>query len=103
MGSGAAHGEEGIPFDVKDLTPHQMENMGADFMNLASVPLLNGQGVQPVEVLMVAVHKQCGKGLVLQPVQPIPLVRGVRPDTAKVAADDNIVTAAHFLLLGEIF
>ena len=73
MASGTAHGEEGIPLQIKDLPAHQMDHMRTDSLDLSAVPFLCGVFSQQVEVFMVAADEQRGKGQVLQPVQ-VPLL-----------------------------
>ena len=60
--------------------------------------------VEPVEILMVAVHEQCGKGLALQPVTQVLLLlifSALVPDSAEVSANDYVVFLCHSFLLRE--
>lgn len=52
---------------------------------------------------MVPVHEQGGKGLFLQPVQPILIFGASVPQAAEIACDDDAVLSAHLFLLGEVF
>ena len=103
MASGTAHGEEGIPLQIKDLPAHQMDHMRTDSLDLCAVPFLCGVFSQQVEVFMVAADEQRGKGQVLQPVQvPLLLLTPV-PYAAEISADDHIIFLGHSGLLGEVF
>ena len=84
MASGTAHGEEGIPLQIKDLPAHQMDHMRTDSLDLSAVPFLCGVFSQQVEVFMVAADEQRGKGQVLQPVQIPLLLLAPIPYAAKI-------------------
>jgi len=73
MAPGAAHGEEGVSLQVKDLPAHQMDYMRPDSLDRSTVPFLCRVFAQQVEVFMVAADEQRGKGQILQPVQ-VPLL-----------------------------
>ena len=77
-----------------------MNDTVADEMHLSAVPIADRHLIQAVKVLVIAIHKQRGKWLVVQPVQPMPFLFGVVPE-AEIAADDDIVFLAHLLLFGE--
>ena len=72
-----------------------MEHMGPDAVDLPAVPLLDREGVQQIEVLVVPVHEQCGEGPILQPVQLFRVLLVTGPYPAEVAADDDIVIPAR--------
>ena len=73
MRGGAAHGEEGDAADLEDLSPHEVNHMRADIVDFPAMPVMDGELVEPVEILMVSVHKKGGKRLFLQPVEPVGL------------------------------
>ena len=103
MAPGTAHGEEGIPLQVKDLPAHQVDHMRPDSLNLSAVPFLCRVFSQQVEVFMVAADEQRGKGQILQPVQIPLLLLAPIPYAAKISADDHVVFLGHSGLLGEVF
>ena len=73
MRGGAAHGEEGDAADPENLSPHEVNHMRADEVNVSAMPVMDGELVEPVEILMVSVHKEGGKRPFLQPVEPVGL------------------------------
>ena len=77
--------------------------MGADAVDCSTLPLVDGKFTEPIEVFVVPVHKEGGKRLFLQPVEPVCLPGGIVPHAPEIACDDRIVAAAHLLLLWEIF
>ena len=103
VAAGPAHGEEALALDVVDLTPHQVDHRGADTLHPATVPVLNRELGQHIEVLMIAGYEQGGKGLCLQPVQSVALLRTAVPDAAEVAGDHDAVILGQFRLLIENF
>ena len=102
VGGSAAHGEEGNSTDLEDLPAHQVEYMGPDVVDFSSLPLMDGKFTEPVEVVVVPVHKEGGKGLFLQPVEPVCLFGRIVPYTPEIAGNDRIVITAHLLLLGKV-
>ena len=103
MGGSAAHGEEGDSIDLKYLPTHQVKHMGPDIVDFSSLPLVDGKFSEPIEVFVVPVHKEGGKRLFLQPVEPVCLPGRIVPHAPEIACDDRIVATAHQLLLREIF
>ena len=103
VGGSAAHGEEGDSTDLEYLPAHQVEHMGANIVDFPSLPLVDGKLTEPIEVFVVPVHKEGGKRLFLQPVEPVCLLGRIVPHAPEIACDDRIVAAAHLLLLWEIF
>lgn len=57
MGGGPAHSEEGAPFQREDLPTHKVDDVGAEEVNLTTVPFLDGVFGKSGEVFMVSVHK----------------------------------------------
>ena len=55
---GAAESKERISFDIEDLTTHEMDDIVADAMHLAAMPLCNGQTVENIKVLVVTVYEE---------------------------------------------
>ena len=49
VGGCAAHGEEGHPANLEDLSTHEVEHMGPDI--LPTVPLMNRETVQHIEIV----------------------------------------------------
>ena len=89
MAPGSAHGEEGVPLQIKDLPTHQMDYMGPNALDFPTVPFLYGVLSQQVEVFMVAADKQRGKRQVFQPVQAAGILFAAFPYTAEVAVITN--------------
>ena len=100
--SGAAHGEEGVSFGLKDLAAHQVKHMWPDVVDLAPVPFLYGIAVEFVKILMVSIYPKRGKGQGLQPVQLLGIVRLAVPYRTEITCDDHIIVAGHALLLREV-
>lgn len=100
---GAAHGEEGISLQVKDLPAHQMDHMGPNALDFPAVPFLYGVFPQQVEVFVVAADKQRGERQVFQPVQAAGILFAAFPYTTEVAADDHKIIPGHLSLLWEVF
>jgi hypothetical protein len=76
--------------------------MGPDVVDFPSLPLVDGKFTEPIEIFVVSVHKEGGKRLFLQPVEPVCLPGRIVPHAPEIACDDHIVAAAHLLLLWEI-
>lgn len=89
MAPGAAHGEEGVSLQVKDLPAHQVDHMRPDWLDLSAVPFLCRVFSQQVEVFMVAADEQRGKGQILQPVQVPLLLLAPVPYAAKISIITN--------------
>ena len=101
---GTAEGKESFSVNFKHLTTHQMDDRRSDFMHLTPVPFFDRISIQSVKILVISVHKQCGKGLALQPVQNMFLFFTFSariPYTAKIPADDYEIVLRHFFLLRE--
>ena len=71
VGGSAAHGEEGYSVDLEDLPTHQVEDVGPDIVDFPTLPLVDGKFTEPIEIFVVSVHKEGGKRLFLQPVEPV--------------------------------
>ena len=61
MRGGAAHGEEADAADLEDLSPHEVNHMRADKVDFPSMPVMDRELVEPVEILVVSVHKKSAK------------------------------------------
>lgn len=96
MTAPAAHGEEGLSFNLKDLPSHQVNDRWSNPLYLPAVPILYGILSQEFEVLMIAGDEQGSKRLLFQPVQPVPIRGTAVPNTSKVSANDHIVIFAQF-------
>ena len=102
VGGRAAHGEPGEAAEGEDLSPHQVQDVFPHHMDPTAVPLSLRERVQQGKILVVSIYEQRGKGLFLQPVQPILVFMAPIPQPSKVACDDHIVLTAHVFLLGEV-
>ena len=71
-------------------------------MDSAAVPFPLRVRVQQAEVFMISIHKQGGKGLVLQPVQLVSIHLLPGPHAAKITRDDHAVISTHSLQMGKI-
>ena len=100
---GSAHGEEAVSLQFKDLPAHQVQNMGANAVDLSAVPFLHGAGCNGVIVFMIAIHKCQCEGQAFQPVQDIVIPAIAEPHTAEITADDHNVFFRHLYLLGKVF
>ena len=89
VGGRAAHSEPGQTAEGEDLFPHEMKDMLPHHMNTSAVPRPFRESIQEIEVLMVPVHKQGGKGLFLQPVQPVLVFGTSVPQPSKVSVITN--------------
>lgn len=103
VATGAAHGEEGVSLQVKDLSAHQVDHMRPDELYLPAAPFLHRVFCQPVKVLMIPADEQGGKRQRFQPVQAALVFLSTIPDAAEVAADDHVVLYGHAGLLREVF
>jgi hypothetical protein len=101
MRSCTAHGEESFSFNLKDLSPHQVNYMGAYKMDISFVPLLDGKSIQTVKIFVVSINEKSGKRLLLQPIQPVFFLGRIRPYSPEVSSNDNIVAVPHLFLLGK--
>lgn len=79
-----------------------MDHMGPDELYLATMPFLYWQFFQQVKVLVVSRYEQYRKRQTLQPVQCLTLFFASIPYSAKVTADDDIVTLGHIFLFGKV-
>lgn len=61
----AAHSEEGVPLDAVQLPPHQVDHMRPNEVDLAAVPFVDREFIQPRKILMVAIYPEDGKRLLL--------------------------------------
>lgn len=57
----AAHGEEGVSLDAVQLPPHQVDHMRPNEVDLAAVPFVDWELVQPCKILMVSICPEDGK------------------------------------------
>lgn len=85
VGGRAAHGKPGEAAEVEDLSPHKVQDMIPRRMDPPAVPLLFRKSVQQAKILMVPVHEQGGKGLFLQPVQPVLVFLASVPQASEIA------------------
>ena len=102
VGGCAAHGEDPSAVDLEYIAAQQMIDIVADAVGTAAHIIDLGQGVEGVEVLVVAVDIEDGIGLVGQPVEPVSVLAGVVPQAAKIAADQKIIVGREFVLLGPV-
>ena len=86
-----AHGEEAVTLQLEDLTAHQVQNMGANTVYLAAVPIVHGVSFQRVIVFMVAADEDQREGQAFQPVQRFIVAAVTKPHAAEVAGDDDRV------------
>ena len=75
-----------------------------DFVRLAAVKVHGRElvAIQPVEVLMVSIHKNHSEVLFAQPFEPIMLLIIIMPQP-KISAYNYNIISRHFLLLWKIF
>ena len=91
-----------IPSISKTCPRIRWRTWGRDIVDFPTLPLVDGKFTESIEVFVVPVHKEGGKRLFLQPVEPVCLPGGIVPYAPEIACDDCIVAAAHLLLLWEI-
>ena len=99
MRGGPAHGDEGAPFQREDLSPHEVDDMGAEELNLAVVPFLDGVLGKGGKVFMVTIHEGDGKRKVLEKLQLNLIPPASVPQDSAIAANDHGVRfcrAPHF-------
>ena len=101
VAAGPAHGEECFSLDAVNLPPHQVDHRGADLLYLTAAPFLYRVLCQQIIVFMVAGDEQGGERLLLQPIQPVPLIGAAVPDASEVSGDDNTVLFGQLGLLVE--
>ena len=85
MAPGSAHGEEGVPLQIKDLPTHQVDHMGPDALDFPAVPFLYRIFPQQIEVFVVAADKQRGERQIFQPIQAAGILFASFPYTAEVS------------------
>ena len=102
VGGGSAHGEPGESANLEHLTSHQMKDVGPHHMDFTTMPLLLGVGIQEVEVFVVTADKQGSKGLVLQPVQFVPVRLLSSPHPTEISRDDHAVLPVHPFQSGKV-
>ena len=98
----AAHHEEGAALQLERLPARQVNDVQADFVYFAAVPLLHGIFAQSIKVFMVSIHEQNRKRQGLQPVKLRIVTLVAVPDAAKVATDDHVVVFGHLRLLQKV-
>lgn len=57
VAAGSAHGEEGVPLQFKNLTTHQVDDMGADALDLSAVLFFYRVFCQKIKILVVSADK----------------------------------------------
>lgn len=62
---GKEDGKESLTADLIELFLYSVEHMGADPVDVASMPGMDRECVQPVEVFMAPTHEQDRRGLLL--------------------------------------
>ena len=86
---GAAHGEEAVTIQLKDLTAHQVQDMGANTVYLAAVPLRHGVSFQRIIVFVVAADEGKREGKAFQPVQCFIVAAVTKPNAPEVSIIPN--------------
>ena len=81
----ATHCEDPLSADLIKLSPHQVQDAGADHLHESTVPLVDWIAAEQVEIFVIPTHKQCRKRSVFQPVQPLLFGIAAIPDAAEVA------------------
>ena len=99
----SAHGEEVIAFQLEDLSTHQVQDMRANAVYLAAVPVFHRISFQRVVVFMIPADKGQREWQVFQPVQCSLVTAVSKPHTTKVSGTDHDVPLCHLCLLREIF
>ena len=96
-GTATTHHEEAVSAKLEALTTHEVQHVWPHHMNSSAKPRLQRQGLDEVEVLVVAVEEECGEGLAFEPVKGIYLVliRRALPEQTKVPQDDQVVVAGQ--------
>ena len=62
----AAHRKECVPLDLKDITAHQVNEILRNAMDSSAAPILLGEGIEIIEILVVAVNKRNLAGQILK-------------------------------------
>ena len=97
------HSKEVIAFQLEDLSTHQVQDMRANAVYLAAVPVFHRISFQRVVVFMIPADKGQRKWQVFQPVQCSLVTAVSKPHTTKVSGTDHDVPLCHLCLLREIF
>ena len=99
----SAHDEEVIAFQLEYLSTHQVQDMRANAVYLAAVPIVHWISFQCVVVLMIPADKGQRERKTFQPVQCSIVTAVSKPHTAKVSGADHNVPLCHLCLLREVF
>ena len=78
-----------------------MKDVFSDAVYVTTMPGFDGQRVEPVEVLMIAVDEQQGVPSVRKNIQPVSVCLIFLPEQTEVSKHDDEVVARHLFLLWE--
>ena len=98
-----AHDEEVIAFQLEYLSTHQVQDMRANTVHLAAVPVFHRISFQCVVVLMIPADEGQRERKTFQPVQCHIVTAISKPHTTKVSGTDHRVLLCHLCLLREVF
>ena len=62
----AAHRKERVPLDLKNVAAHQVDEFIRNAMDSAAAPILLGEGIEVIEILVVSVNKRDLAGKLLK-------------------------------------
>lgn len=98
----ATHCEDPLSADLIKLSPHQVQDAGANHLYESAVPLIDRVTAEQVEIFVIPTHKQRRERPVFQPVQPLLFGIAAIPDAAEVAANDQVICfrQLHLLIKG---
>ena len=103
VGNRSAEREEGVAVNLEHFAAHQVKDVFGDAVYVTAMPGLDGQRVEPVEVLVIAVDEQQRVSSVREDIQPVSVSLVFPPEQSEVSKHDDEVIAHQLLLLGKRF
>jgi len=103
VGDRAAERKEGAAVNLEHFAAHQVKDIFGDAVYVTAMPGFDGQRVEPVEILMIAVDEQQRVPSVREDIQPVSVCLVFPPEQAKISKHDDEVIAHQLLLLGKRF